>query len=239
MPLYEEIQIARGQPKPARSELFFPDLMLRPPRRETPALPLTPKQLRLERARLERGVLEVLRGKTNIGLQFMRTAVATIERAQTLPATRALWWATLGLLDALLGGHLELSTEIKKLCARIDGQMRKLAEGSAVVGERLMRDVLYQVAVSPPVTPLIREIQSAYRLDSLIPTADSALEASSLKPRLRALRELLGEAKDAWNRFGAGTAVALPQFEEEDSVPAQRNRCTRPSRLRSPGSCGV
>lgn len=215
MPLYEEIQIARGQPKPARSELFFPDLMLRPPRRDTPAMPLTPQQMRLERARLERGVLEVLRGKTNIGLQFMRTAVAAIERAQTLPATRGLWWVTLGLIDALLGGHLELSTEIKKLCARIDGQMRKLAEGSAVVGERLMRDVLYQVAVAPAVTPLIREIKSAYRLDNLIPTADSALEASSLKPRLRALRERLGEAKDAWNRFGAGTAIALPQFEEK------------------------
>ena len=215
MPLYEEIQVARGQPKPARSELFFPDLMLRPPRRESPALPLSPQQLRLERARLERGVLEVLRGKTNIGLQFMRTAVTAIERAQTLPATRALWWATTGLLEALLGGHLELSGEIKKLCARIDGQMRKLAEGSTVVGERLMRDVLYQVAVAPPATPLIREIQSTYRVDGLIPTADSALEASSHKPRLRALREVLGEAKDAWNRFGAGTAVALPQFEEK------------------------
>lgn len=214
MPLYEQIQVARGQPKPARSELFFPDLMLRPPRRESPAVPLTPQQLRLERARLERGVLDLLRGKTSIGLQFMRTAVSSIERAQTLPATRALWWVTLGLLDALSGGHLELSTEIKKLCARIDGQMRKLAEGSTVVGERLMRDVLFQVAVAPPATPLIREIQSAYRVEGLIPTADSALEASSHKPRLRALRETLGEAKDAWNRFGAGTAVALPQFEE-------------------------
>ncbi|MBK8338277.1 MAG: Hpt domain-containing protein [Sterolibacteriaceae bacterium] len=215
MPLYEEIQLARGQPKPARSELFFPDLMLRPPRREVPAAPLTPPQLRLERARLERGVLEILRGKTGIGLQFMRTAVATVERAQTLPATRALWWVTLGLIDGLLGGHVELSTEIKKLCARIDGQMRKLAEGSTVVGERLMRDVLYQVAVAPPATPLIREIQSTYRVDSLIPTADSALEASVHKPRLRTLRELLTEAKEAWNRFGAGTAVALPQFEEK------------------------
>jgi chemosensory pili system protein ChpA (sensor histidine kinase/response regulator) len=215
MPLYEQIQVARGQPKPAPSELFFPDLMLRPPRREAPAVSLTPQQLRLERARLERGVLEILRGKTNIGLQFMRTAVATVERAQTLPATRALWWVTLGLIDGLLGGHVELNTEIKKLCARIDGQMRKLAEGSTVVGERLMRDVLYQVAVAPPATPLIREIQSAYRVDTLIPTADSALESSAHKPRLRALRELLADAKDAWNRFGAGTAVALPQFEEK------------------------
>ena len=214
-PLYEDIQIARAQPKPAGSDLFFPDLMLRPPRRESPAVPLTPQQLRLERARLERGVLDLLRGKTSIGLQFMRTAVSAIERAQTLPATRALWWVTLGLLDALIGGHLELSTEIKKLCARIDGQMRKLAEGSTVVGERLMRDLLYQVAVASPATPLIREIQSTYRVESLIPTADSALEASSHKPRLRALRETLGEAKDAWNRFGAGTAVALPQFEEK------------------------
>ena len=93
--------------------------------------------------------------------------------------------------------------------------MRKLAEGSTVVGERLMRDLLYQVAVASPATPLIREIQSTYRVESLIPTADSALEASSHKPRLRALRETLGEAKDAWNRFGAGTAVALPQFEEK------------------------
>jgi len=213
--LYEEIQIARGQPAPAPSDLFFPDLMLRPPRRDVPAQPLSPKQMRLERARLERGLLEVFRGKTGIGLQFMRTAVANVERAQTLPATRALWWASLGLFDALLSGDVAITPAIKKLCARIDGQMRKLSEGSTVVGERLMRDVLYHVAAAPATTPLLREIKSAYKLDALIPSPDTSLEGTSLKPLLRALRERLGEAKDAWNRFGAGAAVALPQFEEK------------------------
>ena len=213
--LYKEIQIARGQPAPAPSDLFYPDLMLRPPRRDVPAQPLSPKQMRLERARLERGLLEVFRGKTGIGLQFMRTAIANVERAQTLPATRALWWASLGLFDALLSGDVAVTPPIKKLCARIDGQMRKLAEGSTVVGERLMRDVLYHVAAAPATTPLLREIKSAYKLDALIPSPDTSLEGSSLKPLLRALRERLGEAKDAWNRFGAGAAVALPQFEEK------------------------
>jgi chemosensory pili system protein ChpA (sensor histidine kinase/response regulator) len=213
--LYEEIQIARGLPAPAPSDLFYPDLMLRPPRRDVPAQPLSPKQMRLERARLERGLLEVFRGKTGIGLQFMRTAIANVERAQTLPATRALWWASLGLFDALLSSDVAVTPSIKKLCARIDGQMRKLAEGSTVVGERLMRDVLYHVAAAPATTQLLREIKSAYKLDALIPSPDTSLEGSSLKPLLRALRERLGEAKDAWNRFGAGAAVALPQFEEK------------------------
>lgn len=174
--LYKEIQIARGQPAPAPSDLFYPDLMLRPPRRDVPAQPLSPKQMRLERARLERGLLEVFRGKTGIGLQFMRTAIANVERAQTLPATRALWWASLGLFDALLSGDVAVTPPIKKLCARIDGQMRKLAEGSTVVGERLMRDVLYHVAAAPATTPLLREIKSAYKLDALIPSPDTSLE---------------------------------------------------------------
>lgn len=229
MGLYEEIQSARGLSAPSPSELFFPDLMLRPPRRDAPAQPLTPKQMRLERARLERGLLEVFRGRTEIGLQFMRTAVATVERAQTLPATRAVWWATLGLFDALLNDHLAVSPAIKKLCARIDGQMRKLAEGSTVVGERLMRDVLYYVATAPAVTPLLREIKSAYRLEALIPAPDTALEGQSLKPVLRALRERLAEAKEAWNRFGAGAAVALPQFE--DKIKALRSEIDTLARL--------
>ena len=236
-PVYEQLQRARGQVQVSPSDLFFPDLSLRPPKREAESKPLAPHQLRqhlrIERTRFERGFLQWLRATDGTaGLADMRRAVAAIECTQDLPTARAFWWITLGFLDALSERVIPLDVGVKRLCARIDAQMRRLVEGSRTVAERLTRDVLYYVAIAEGGSEQVRRVQDVYRLEGLLPKAapgdaDKALSAS----QVRELRETLAAAKEAWDRFCAGAAVGLPQFEDQAGVLASRVQALHEPRL--------
>ncbi|MBL8491845.1 MAG: Hpt domain-containing protein, partial [Rhodocyclaceae bacterium] len=175
-------------------------------------------KLRACRFDFERGLLQWLRGDP-AGLPAMRQAVGAIEATQSLPAARAFWWATLAFIDALTSGGVAAEASTRRLCARIDIQMRKLIEGSRSVAERLMRDVLYQVAVSTVAGDQIDCVRAAYRLGDLMPSVgEPDLAVASLRP----LRELLAQTKEDWNRFSAGTAIALPQFHERSAALAEQ-----------------
>ncbi len=226
-PRYAEIIAARGG-EAAPSELFFPDLSRRPPRRpqETaPADAAIPErtEIRRIRAAFQRGLLKWLKHDAT-GLNEMRGAIAAIELVQDQPAARAFWWSALGFLDALVTEGIAADSNTRRLCARIDGQARKLVGGSRTVAERLMRDVLYHVAVSTKRSEQIDKIRSAYALAELIPDEVRQVGLSPLSGSLRSMRELLGSAKEDWNRFSAGTAIALPQFHEHATLLAEQAR---------------
>ncbi|WP_243642526.1 hybrid sensor histidine kinase/response regulator [Sulfurisoma sediminicola] len=216
-PAYRDIAVARGQPVPGATELFFPDLTLRPPRREKEPAPLATEalQARIKAARLgfQRGLLKWLKQDPK-GAADMRMAVAMVEMTQSQPASRAFWWVAMAFFDALAGGGIEADAAVKKLCGRIEGQLRKLLEGSGTVADRLMRDVLYYVARAPHGSDHLECVRAAYRLDNLIPAIGDAQDITPLKPVLRASRELLATTKDHWNRYCAGTTTALAQFRD-------------------------
>jgi len=223
--VYRDLMAARGVERIAASDLFFPDLSLRPPRRTEEPAPLSggevAARLKAERARFERGFLRWLRNADDLaGVAEMRTAVAAIEATQALPAARAFWWVTLALLDALAAKQVSVDFHVKKLCARIDLQMRRLLEGSKTVAERLMRDALYFVATAQGGSGLVEQVKQTYLLDALVPARTGDIEP--LRPVLRAMRDALTAAKEAWNRFCAGAAVALPQFHDNAVVLASK-----------------
>ncbi|MBS3916428.1 MAG: Hpt domain-containing protein, partial [Sulfuritalea sp.] len=214
---YRGLLEARGVSKVASSDLFFPDLSLRPPKRTEEPSQMPPgeaaNRLKAERARFERGFLRWLRNAEDVsGIVEMREAVAAIEATQALPAARAFWWITIGLLDALASRQVSGDFHVKKLCARIDLQMRRLLEGSKTVSERLVRDALYFVAVAKGGSELVQQVKETYQLDALVPQSTADIEP--LRPVLRAMRDSLATAKEAWNKFCVGAAAALPQFHD-------------------------
>ncbi len=224
MPVYQELLAARGRTRISATDLFFPDLSLRPPRR-APAQQLSRAELqqllRTQRARFQRGLLAWLRNADDrSGISEMLDATRKVEATQELAAARAFWWVATGMLTALSEGRLPAEVDIKQLCARIDLQIRRLIEGSKNVAERLMRDALYYVAKTDSDNDLVRQVKNTYQLQDLLPTQEAAAAAPQEAQRRR-LRETISATEEAWNKFCAGTAQALPLFRDHAAALQQ------------------
>ena len=216
--VYREIQAARGLSRISATDLFFPDLSARPPRRDAPATKLAQEEfyklVRLERGRFQRGFLAWLRNpKDRSGLSDMLAAVRRIEDTQESGAARSFWWVATGFLSALAEGAVQDEANAKQLCARIDLQIRRLLDGSRNVAERLVRDALYFVATADSSSDAVQTIKSAYQLQATVPGADAEAPVPEETLR-RKLRELITSTEETWNKFCAGTAQALPLFKE-------------------------
>ncbi|MGC3962292.1 MAG: Hpt domain-containing protein [Rhodocyclaceae bacterium] len=217
-PVYKELVAARGGDVPPPSELFFPDLSRRPALGDAPSIDpaRAAHEARVQRGRFEKGLLQWIRQPgANTGPLEMLRAVQHIEQIQTTPATRSFWWAAVAFFEGLASGAIPGDRQAHRLCRRIDTQMRRLIEGSQVIAERLVRDVLYFVATARIDTPHAQSVRHVYRLDNALPAGDSELSDTLRAPLALQLREALENAKEMWNRFCAGAAVALPQFQEQ------------------------
>lgn len=225
-PAYAGLITARGNAAaPEPLALFFPDLTQRPPRREKETAALSAEKLaeRIKLARLgfERGLLKWIKGDAK-GIGEMRNAVAMIEAAQTQASDRALWWIALAFFAALAADALPDAAAAKKLAMKLGAQIKKLSEGPTAVADRLLAEALYQVAVADTSSmeagaalTTIESVRATYRLNGLIPSTGMESSASTRKPLVHRLRELIAGAKDDWNRLCTGSAAALPPFHEK------------------------
>ena len=215
---YETLQKLRSVERVSPTDLFFPDLSPRAPKSDT-AKQLSPQKLTSHLLRQRRnyqlGILSWLRGQEG-GLEKMQQAVQAVEDSQTLPAQRAFWWSAGALLESIPEQSPPHVLSIKFICARIDLQIRRLAEGSNKVADRLRREVLYYVAMSAPTTERIKAVQTIYRLRDYLPSPDHALSAEwlSQQPLIRECRELLNQTKEHWLRATGGRSDSAAALEQ-------------------------
>ncbi len=224
-PLFKEVAQASGAENIYESELFFPDLNLRPPvhpQARGIAEPDIGNFAKKQRGEFQRGLLDWLRDPDGPqGVKRMYEALSAIEQAQPLPAQRTFWWAAGGFIEALMHKGAQADFHAKQLCSHIDLQIRRLAAGSYKIAERQLREVLHFVARCPSLTNRICEIKALYALDSLLPKATGLMpglmeyDTSKLVPLMRDFRDTLAGAKDAWAKYTSGAPDALPRFREQ------------------------
>ncbi|HVO90652.1 MAG TPA: hybrid sensor histidine kinase/response regulator, partial [Casimicrobiaceae bacterium] len=216
-PEYEQMQRVRGIKAAAPTDLFYPDLTLRAPRitpREMIPAGKLPSYLVKQRRQYQRGMLGWLRGDME-GARTMRDSISGIEDVTTQSGLRAFWWTVGAFLEAIVEKGLEPGFGVKQLAARIDLQIRRVAEGSAKVADRLRREALYYVAISAPVAPQVQAVQRAYKLGALIPSAEVlSSDVVRIQPILREARDQLAGAKDAWLKAASGRAENLAKLKQ-------------------------
>ena len=218
-PHYLALAAARGQADASAADLFHPDLSRRPPARDAHATAAADgdvaHRLRGARSRFERGLLDWLRrGAAGDGARAMRDAIAEVEAVQPTPSARSLWWVCLAFLDALAHGGLRPEPAVRRLCTQIDAQFRRLMSGAPAAPDRLLRELLYQVATTPAHTEHQAAVKACWQLEALIPEAGATLGDTPIAPLLDTLNRQLAVAREHWDEFCAGTAVALARFED-------------------------
>ncbi len=218
-PAYERLKAARGVQKYSASELFFPSLdVFSLPANVNPAVGEAdlPAFVKAQRARYELGLLKWLRGATQDGLLIMRQTLDAISQAVKSPRQRTFWWTASGLIDAIQHDALGVDYAAKQIFARINIQLRRLAEGSQTVADRLQRDILYFLAKSQPTVDSVRQIKQSFALDELMPAAITLEQgdAATIQKIAREAKELLNQAKEAWIRFTGGNADRLQSLRD-------------------------
>jgi chemosensory pili system protein ChpA (sensor histidine kinase/response regulator) len=224
--VYRDIAAARGKDTADPVDLYYPDLSRRPPRRERAPAAHTGDALvqhyRDARARYQRGLLKLIK-KDPTGAEDMRAAVAAVEAAQSVPAQRTFWWVALGFFDALVARAMPDSPMLMRLCNRIEHQLKRLVEGSTNVAERLTREALFAVARARPATEHLRQVQETFELAGSIPgSLEMKSEASGQLPGVRAMRELVSQAKTSWNKAASGHQASIGAFRDQTAQLAAR-----------------
>jgi chemosensory pili system protein ChpA (sensor histidine kinase/response regulator) len=207
-PAYKALALAAGQPAPAPLALFFPDLGLRPPRREGTATPLPMPRLKALRFGFARGLAK-WRGGEPRGLVEMRNALASVEQGLDQPAARTLWWVALAWLDSPAAQSAQAADAA--LLDGLDARLDMLANGVAAeeAPAALLKGLLHGIAVAPPGGEHLECVRAAYRLADLVPAGDAAVET-----RREACRAPLATAMAEWESFSRGTAIALMRFHD-------------------------
>ena len=209
LPVYQDLVQAHGAQGVSEGALFFPDLSVHAPlRNESPSpdssivVEVTAKN---ERAKFQVSLLKWLRDTTDKdSLQQMLDVVERLEKISIPIEQKTFWWVSLGFFDSLLHEELAVDLPMRRLCARIEQEIRRLANATVVVDEQLMREVLYKISRCKIVTEHIREIFSAYGWHEQIPRSEQAVEKEKLEAILEEMHATLMEAMDAWIKYNDG-----------------------------------
>ncbi len=215
-PIFQEVAARRGAEPPAPSELFYPDTGLRVTRTE-PELALDEAALaravRTARRQYQRGLLLFLQNRNAAaGLMQMEQAVRQVERLAPGLAQYTFWWSVGGLMEVLRQQRIPADVWLKRVCGRVDLQMRRLMEGSRQLAERLFRDVLYYVAQDDSTQGRAAQTREHFQLQYYFPAEVSAPLSDQLS-HLAQLKENLGIARDHWVRYCSGRTDSLEPFQ--------------------------
>jgi chemosensory pili system protein ChpA (sensor histidine kinase/response regulator) len=204
-PHYKELLTALGEERIHPAELFFPDTSIRYSDDDSHISP-SPDVLASGRAQFERGLLKLLRNNDRqTGISEMASAVKVLRQAQAEPGARSFWSVMQGMLEALRSEGLPLDLNVKRLCARMNLQMRRTIEGSGSLAERMLKDALFFVAASKNNTPETEKILQAFALEGVVPkdyetTNYGRADALAVKR----CKEPLVSAKNSWDKLVAG-----------------------------------
>lgn len=218
-PMLKILAELQGEPV-AEAELFFPDTSIRAPKNiptEDIEEDKIPSLVAKQRALFQTALLNWLKTTSAESLGAMREALENVQKTQKQAAQKTFWWLTTVFTETLAQQAIAERNAVKLLCRQIDQQLRNLSQGSSKPTGNLLRDILFYIAQSEPLTERISQVKSLFELDTLLPAgggADSALvELSDADIAIFGdLRELIANLKNSWSAISEGDEQELSVF---------------------------
>jgi chemosensory pili system protein ChpA (sensor histidine kinase/response regulator) len=188
LPLLNDLRACRGENLLTESALFAPDLNVALPAAAAGSMqPLAPNELRAQALRLrlayQAALLKWFRDAA--ATEHLRRLIDVLDRLRSISfvaESRRLWWIAGGVIEAVENGRLDASVAVKLLFGRVDREIHRFADSgevdfAAAPPRELTKNLLYYVAHSSGTGARGSEIRKAYRLDTLLPTANELQHA--------------------------------------------------------------
>ncbi|MCB5190007.1 Hpt domain-containing protein [Methylobacillus arboreus] len=195
------------------SELFFPDTSQRLPK-HIPTENLDPQALlaafKEQRAQFQKFLLGWLKGELQ-ALQEMATALERVQLVVPQAAPKTLWWVATAFIDTLAEDTHASDAGVKRLCRRLDQELRAVSEGINRPASILLRDLLYFIATSGLNTERIKAVRELFELNGLIPGGTTEVLGTEEQQYVKQCQVALEALKSIWDRANEGGAV-LEEF---------------------------
>lgn len=205
-PFFRGLRQFRGEAA-REAELFYPDLNVGIPPLGA-GNPVAPSELlgylKDQRNRFQMGLLQWIRDHNAAGLQAMFHVLRNVARVQASSMGRGFWWSSSALVEVVAYQGIDVDADIRQIFTRLDLQLRRAAEGSPKVAERLFRDILYLIAVSRVESPNIKAVRQAFQLLAYLPSGSLDLDRAAISARAQSAKTLLQSVKDAWSKYTSG-----------------------------------
>lgn len=202
-------------------ELFFPDTSIRAPK-DIPTEDIEedriPSIVSAHRTAFQMALVKWLKTSSAESLETMRNALDSVQKTQKQAAQKTFWWLTTAFTEALAQPQIAERNAVKLLCRQIDQQLRSLSQGNPKATGNLLRDILFYIAQSEPLTDRLSQVQSLFELESLLPvTRDaSAIHLSNEDIAIfDLLKELVANLKNGWSAIAEGEKHELPVFANQ------------------------
>ena len=170
------IVIAQGETL-EESELFFPDTTNSVPN-NIPTKELSEAEyagfIIEQRLAYQKSLLNWLQTKQNSAVEIMTTAVRNVGYAQQKTSNKTLWWAASAFTESLEQPEIAENQGAKRLCRKIDQELRQFADGVSKPHNNLLRDILYYVAISDIDKENILKVKEVFELDQFLDKKSSA-----------------------------------------------------------------
>ncbi len=202
------IVIAQGESLD-ESELFFPDTSNSVPK-TIPTKELSDAEYASfiveQRVAYQKSLLNWLQTKQPSAVDNMTTAVSNVSLAQQKNSNKTLWWAASAFTESLAQKEIAENQGAKKLCRKLDQELRLFADGVNKPHNNLLRDILYYVAISDIDNANILKVKEVFELDQFIDKKSSInFIGSSIDADETALVEQLIEEleklRDIWDEI--------------------------------------
>ncbi len=159
------------------SELFFPDTTNSAPK-SIPSKDLTEAEYASfmveQRLAYQKSFLNWLQTKQVSAVETMAAAVSNVSQAQQKNSNKTLWWAASAFTESLEQKEIAENAGAKRLCRKIDQELRLFADGVNKPHNHLLRDILYYVAISDVDKASVLKVKEVFELDQFIDKKSSA-----------------------------------------------------------------
>ncbi len=230
-PYFKSLLEARGAERIHPADLLSADLSRALPLVKRDELALLGDAVSKIKQDFETGLLRYLREPGSPrGVEYMFSAVATLERSNLAGSNRNFWRVIMAFFDALRTQALPPDVYSRRLLARVNLQLRQTLDKAAPIADRLFKDTLFSLAYAKGGSPIVAQVRQVYELEGVVPDDFETPRYGRHDVRaVRAARDALAKAKLAWDKVMRGSqsemtqvSHALEAFQESvEQLPGQ------------------
>ena len=204
---YVELKRVVGDDKINASDLFYPSMHVVRDLADAPLVDSDgPTIARHTRTGYQRAMLAWLKGDKYAIAEMVRAA-RTLDHV--FARSTHFWWIAGGFLDAIGQQGIAVDSHIKRICARIDLQIARVAQGGQEISEALLREMLFHIGQSSAETPRVSELRQAFDLSPTTASRDLFADTFSTREIILSLvrdvqqrySTLVSDAADDWQSF--------------------------------------